>query len=130
MTSGTSTTPLARRLGLKPGTRCWFHNMPDDVRAAIAPEALSVEEQPTASDGLQCAHLFVTDQARLERELAALQPLMAPNGFIWVSWQAESAISEACIREMALPHGLIDSDTCAVNDRWSGLKLMSRNVLR
>lgn len=135
MTTGYSETPLAEKLGLKPGIRCWFHNMPDSVRATIDPEGLSVEEQPTASDGLQCAHLFVTERDRLVRELTALRPLMATNGFIWVSWPKKAAkvatdITEDVVRDVALPTGLVDIKVCAVDATWSALKLVLRKELR
>ncbi|AQR75433.1 DUF3052 family protein [Sphingomonas sp. LM7] len=131
MTAGYSDTPLADKLGLKRGMRCWFHNMPDSVRAEIDPEGAEVEEQPTASDGLQCVHLFVTERARLERELAAVQPLLIPNGFIWVSWpkkaaKVETDVTEDVIREVAFPRGLVDIKVCAVDATWSGLKLVIR----
>ncbi|MDV3457582.1 hypothetical protein RZN05_11355 [Sphingomonas sp. HF-S4] len=135
MTAGYSDTPLAAKLGLKRGMRCWFHNMPESVRAQIDPEGAGIEEQPTASDGLQCVHLFVTERARLKRELAALQPLMAPNGFLWVSWPKKAAkldtdITEDVIREVALPRGLVDIKVCAVDMTWSALKLMIRKENR
>jgi hypothetical protein len=135
MGEGYSGTPLAQKLGLKPGIRCWFHNMPDSVRTAIDPEALSVEEQPTASDGLQCAHLFVTARDQLQRELAALQPLMQSNGFIWVSWPSQAAhadtdVTEDVVREVALPRGLVDIKVCAVDETWSALKLVTRHENR
>jgi len=129
MTAGYSDTPLAQKLGLKRGMRCWFHNMPESVRAEIDPEGAEIEEQPTASDGLQCVHLFVTERARLERELAAVQPLLMSNGFIWVSWPKKAAkvdtdVTEDVIREIALPAGLVDVKVCAVDATWSALKLM------
>jgi hypothetical protein len=135
MNAGYSGTPLADKLGLKRGMRCWFHNMPDSVRAVVNPEGAEVEEQPTASDGLQCAHLFVTERAKLERELRALQPLMAPNGFIWISWpkkaaKVETDVTEDVIRDVALPVGLVDIKVCAVDDTWSGLKLVIRKENR
>lgn len=135
MTAGYSETPLAAKLGLKRGMRCWFHNMPESVRAEIDPEGVGIEEQPTASDGLQCVHLFVTERARLERELAAVQPLLIPNGFIWVSWPKQAAkvetdITEDVIREVALPRGLVDNKVCAVDMTWSALKLMIRKENR
>lgn len=135
MTAGYSGTPLADKLGLKRGMRCWFHNMPESVRDAIAPAAAQVEEQPTASDGLQYAHLFVTAREKLERELNALQPLMAPNGAIWVSWpkkaaRADTDLTEDVIREIALPTGLVDIKVCAIDETWSGLKLVIRKENR
>ena len=135
MTAGYSGTPLADKLGLKRGMRCWFHNMPENVRDAIDPAAAQVEEQPTASDGLQYAHLFVTAREKLERELNALQPLMAPNGAIWVSWpkkaaRADTDLTEDVIREIALPTGLVDIKVCAIDETWSGLKLVIRKENR
>lgn len=135
MTAGYSGTPLAQKLGLKPGMRCWFHDMPDSVRAEIDPESLSVEEQLTASDGLQCAHLFVTEREKLERQLHALRPLIAPNGFVWVSWpkktaKVETDVTEDVIRDVALPTGLVDIKVCAVDETWSGLKLVIRKENR
>jgi hypothetical protein len=131
MTAGYSDKALADKLGLKRGMRCWFHNMPESVRAVIDPVAAEVEEQPTASDGLQCAHLFVTERAKLERELTALRPLMTPNGFIWISWpkkaaKVETDLTEDVIRAVALPTGLVDIKVCAVDETWSGLKLVIR----
>ncbi|MET0307972.1 MAG: hypothetical protein ABW023_04630 [Sphingomonas sp.] len=133
MTTGYSGTPLADKLGLKRGMRVWFHNMPDSVRAALA--GVEVEEQPAASDGLQGAHLFVTERRHLERELAALRPLLATNGFIWVSWpkraaRVETDITENVVRDVALPTGLVDIKVCAVDEIWSGLKLMIRKENR
>ena len=130
MTAGYSGTPLAQMLELKPGIRCWFHNLPDEVRAAIDPEALGVEEQATASAGLQCALLFTTDSAKLGQELAALRPLMAGNGFIWACWpeptKTETGLGEDKVRDLAQPLGLVDVKVCAIDATWSGLKLVLR----
>ncbi|ATY34111.1 DUF3052 family protein [Sphingomonas psychrotolerans] len=135
MNAGYSETSLADKLGLKRGMRCWFHNMPGSVRTTIDPEGAEIEEQTTASDGLQCAHLFVTERARLERELAALRPVMAQNGFIWISWpkkaaKVETDITEDVVRAVALPTGLVDTKVCAVDDTWSALKLVIRKEKR
>jgi hypothetical protein len=135
MSAGYSGTPLADKLGLKRGMRCWFHNMPDSVRDTIDPEGAEIDEQSSASDGLQCAHLFVTERHKLERELSALQPLMAQNGFIWISWPKQAAkvetdVTEDVIREVALPSGLVDIKVCAVDEIWSGLKLVIRKENR
>ena len=135
MATGYSGTPLADKLGLQPGMRAWFHNMPAGVRAEIDPAGRNVEEQPTASAGLQCAHIFVTERAALQREVEALRQLIAPNGFIWVSWpkkaaKVETDITEDVIREVALPTGLVDIKVCAIDETWSGLKLVIRKELR
>jgi hypothetical protein len=133
VTAGYSGTPLAKKLGLVPGIRAWFHDMPASVRAEIADA--QADEQPSASAGLQAAHIFVTERAALERQIAALRSLIAPNGFIWVSWPKKASkvptdITEDTIREVALPTGLVDTKVCAVDETWSGLKLVIRKEHR
>ncbi|MDG2534869.1 hypothetical protein P6144_14510 [Sphingomonas sp. HITSZ_GF] len=135
MTEGYSGTPLAQKLGLKRGMRSWFCGMPDSVRDEIDPEALGIEEYEAACTGLQAAHVFVTERAKLERELDALLALIERNGFMWVSWpkkaaKVETDITEDVIREVALPKGLIDIKVCAVDAIWSGLKLVIRKENR
>jgi hypothetical protein len=134
MTAGSSGTQLAERIGLKRGIRCWFHNMPESVREAIDPEARGVEEERAATEGLQCVWLFGTERARLEHELGALRQLIAPNGFIWVSWPAgadeETDVDEASVHALAGSAGLVVSETCPVDGRWTALKLIFPNQLR
>ena len=133
--AGYSGTPLAKKLGLKPGMRAWFLDMPDSVRAEIEVENLGLSEQAAPSAGIEAAHLFVTRREALARELAALRQLLAPAGFVWVSWPKKAAktdtdITENTIREVALPIGLVDIKVCAVDEKWSGLKLVIRKSLR
>jgi hypothetical protein len=123
MTLHPTPTPLAATLGLKPGMRCWFPNMPADVRAAIAPDALLVDEQPSASDGLHCACLFASDRDKLARDLAALSTLMSRDGFIWTALPATDApLAAAAVRKVALGLGLAEVAACAVGDNWSALR--------
>lgn len=133
--AGYSGTPLAKKLGLAPGIRAWFLDMPDSVRAEIDCDSLGVHEQTAPSAGIEAAHIFVTRREDLVRELAALRQLLAPAGFIWVSWPKKAAgtdtdITENVIREVALPLGLVDIKVCAVDEIWSGLKLVIRKSLR
>lgn len=135
MNAGYSGTPLARKLGFKPGMRTWFADMPDSVRAEIAPAEIGVEEYDVATAGLQAAHIFVSARADLERELGALRQLIAPGGMIWVSWpkkaaRVETDITEDVVRAVALPIGLVDVKVCAVDATWSALKLVIRKALR
>lgn len=135
MTAGYSDTPLGAKLGYKPGMRVWFAHMPDDVRTEIDPRAIGIEELDVASPGLQAAHIFVTERAVLEREIAALRQLIEPGGMIWVSWPKKAAkastdLTEDVVRAAALPIGLVDVKVCAIDAVWSGLKLMIRKELR
>ncbi len=135
MTTGYSGTPLARKLGLKPGMRVWFDAMPEPVRAEITSEVEVLEMVGDPERGFAAAHLFTTERAVLERELIRLMAVMERDGFIWVSWPKKAAkmdtdITEDVIRSVALPMGLVDVKVCAVDAIWSGLKLVIRKELR
>lgn len=134
MTACQSDASLAETLGLKRGMRVWFHNMPDELRDRIDPDRIAVEEQPCASDGLQGVHLFVTEHSNLERELPAVRPLLATHGFVWVAWQAPqdgrpSGVSDRSIHAVAAPLGLVESKRCALDPRWSAMKLVAAHDL-
>ena len=133
--SGYSGTPLAKKLGLKPGMRAWFLGMPDSVRAEVERDAPAIERLETPEPPVELAHIFVTSCAALDRELRMLLPLIARDGMIWVSWPKKASkvptdISEDVIRALALPLGLVDVKVCAVDEIWSGLKLVIRRELR
>ena len=135
MTTGYSTTPLADKLGFKPGMRAFIADMPETVRALINLDSLGLELLAAPGAGIDTAHVFVTERTRLECELAALRQLIAPSGFIWVSWPKQAAkvethVTEDGVPEIALALGLIDVKVCAVDETWSGLKLMIRKELR
>jgi len=135
MTTAYSGTPLARKLGLKPGMRMWFDAMPEPVRSEIAAEVEVLEMVGDPDQGFAAAHLFTTERAVLERELIRLMAVMERDGFIWVSWPKKAAkmdtdITEDVIRSVALPMGLVDVKVCAVDAIWSGLKLVIRKELR
>jgi hypothetical protein len=133
MTAGYSGTPLARKLGLKPGLCAWFEAMPDNVAAEIGDTGIVPLASPEKP--IDAVHIFVTDRAILADRLAALMPLLAPSGFIWVSWPKKASnvptdITEDVIRAICLPMQLVDVKVCAVDAVWSGLKLMIRKSAR
>ena len=133
MPAGYSGTPLAAKLGLKPGQRVWRDSMPPSVAAEIGDTGAILLDGPEA--GLDVAHIFKTDRARLADDLAALRRLLDPAGFVWVSWPKKASkvptdIDENAIREICLPMGLVDVKVCAIDSIWSGLKLMIRKTLR
>ena len=136
MTSGYSGTPLARKLSLKDGMRTWWEDMPDSVRAEIEAERVALNLLSAPVGPIDSAHIFVTSRADMEARLLALRPLLAPAGFIWVSWPKKASnvptdITEDGIREVILPDtDLVDVKVCAVDQTWSGLKLVIRKVRR
>lgn len=135
MPAGYSATPLARKLGLRAGRRSWRHAMPDTVADEIAREASAIEWVGKPEAGLDFAHVFTASRAELADVLERLRPLLAQDGAIWVSWpkkssKAPSDITEDTIRELAFPLDLVDIKVCAVDEIWSGLKLVIRKSKR
>jgi hypothetical protein len=134
MSAGYSGTPLAKKLGFKPGDPLWAPGMPDSVKADLDRQARPrYLARPTKT--LAVAHIFHTRAARLEADLEALRGKLAPDGMIWVSWpkraaKMETDITEDVIRAIALPMGYVDVKVCAVDETWSGLKLVIRKALR
>ena len=136
MASGYSGTPLGQKLGYRGGMRVLIDQMPDKVRHDIqqaigeSPEWLRIPEPD-----LDAAHVFVTERAALEDRLVGILPLLKRDGFIWVSWPKKAAraatdITEDVIRDVALPMQLVDVKVCAVDEYWSGLKLVIRKEHR
>ena len=77
----------------------------------------------------------MTNRTALDAHLTALRYQISPEGQIWVSWpkkaaKVETDITEDTIREIALPLGLVDTKVCAIDEVWSGLKLVIRKELR
>jgi hypothetical protein len=135
VTAGYSGTPLAQKLSLKDGLRTWWFGMPDSVRGEIERGGVALTLLETPEPPIDAAHIFVTGRAVLECELRLLLPLLERSGFIWVSWPKKAAkvatdITEDVIREVALPLGLVDVKVCAVDETWSGLKLVIRKSAR
>lgn len=128
--AGYSGTPLAKKLTLKPGQRAWREGMPDRVAEEIGDVGLILLASPEAP--IDAAHVFITECAVLQHRLNALQPLLArPSGHIWISWPKKASkvptdVTEDVIRAIARGQGLIDVKVCAIDDIWSGLKLMNR----
>ena len=86
-------------------------------------------------DKTDIVHLFATERLRLASALRSTLRLMKPDAAIWVSWPKKAAkvrtdITEDTIRQVALPMGLVDIKVCAVDETWSGLKLVIRKENR
>lgn len=127
--------PLVDKLGLKPGDRVKVCNAPADYQAMITPvpEGLVVSED--LSGEVDVWHLFTDSRAELEHMIPLCLREISRDGMIWVSWPKKasgvpSEINDNDIRTVARPLGLVDVKVCAVDDVWSGLKLMIRKELR
>lgn len=138
--AGYSGTPLAQKLGLKDGQRVLFVDLPESL-AELALSRQFVEAGRVGADqvgdgtGYDVIHLFTSARAVLEGLAQRLMGMIARNGMIWVSWPKKAAriatdITEDVIRAVLLPLGLVDVKVCAVDQTWSGLKLVIRKELR
>jgi hypothetical protein len=129
--AGYSKTPLAQKLGIKPGMNVAALNPPAGYRKLLAPLPAGVSFTEKATAGVGFVHLFATERRVLEKELKRLRGLIDDAGVLWTSWPKKSAdlgsdITEDVIREVCLPLGFVDTKVCAVDETWSGLKLMIR----
>ena len=133
--AGYSGTPLAKKLGIKPGTILHAIDAPRDYRALVAPLPAGVKLASSFGGDTDIAHVFAVERARLGGTLGRLRGTMKPDAAIWVSWPKKASkvatdITEDVIREIALPIGLVDIKVCAVDGTWSGLKLVLRKANR
>jgi hypothetical protein len=134
MPAGYSGTPLAKKLGFADGVSVYAASMPASVKAEIT-SAAKPKFAAKPAKGQAAAHIFHTSAAKLEAELKKLRPMLASDGVVWVSWpkkaaKVETDITEDTIRKVALPMGYVDVKVCAVDETWSGLKLVIRKALR
>jgi hypothetical protein len=128
--AGYSGTPLARKLGFKEGMRVVYVNPPE----RFAVEGID-EPRARLAKGTDLVVCFVTARRELERRLDALRRAIEPDGMLWVAWPKRASgmatdMTEGVVRDVALPTGLVDTKVCAIDEVWSGLRLVVRRELR
>lgn len=133
--SGYSGTPLAKKLGIKDGSVVVAIGAPHNYPSLLEPLPSDVTFAAKATLRTDIVHFFTTSRATLARTLETLRDKLASDATVWVSWPKKSSkvktdITEDTIREVALPMGWVDIKVCAVDDTWSGLKLVVRKELR
>jgi hypothetical protein len=129
--SGYSGTPLAKKLGIRAHTRLVVRAAPDNYRELLAPLPEGVQSARRIDARTDLIHLFATRATVLRQGLAAARRNMRMDAVIWVSWPKKASgvdtdLSENGVRALALPLGLVDVKVCAVDETWSGLKLVLR----
>jgi hypothetical protein len=133
--AGYSATPLAKKLGIKPGHAVHVVDAPAGYRTLLAPLPDDVTFVPRLSGSVDLVHVFVIAASTLAAALPRIRKQMRADAVVWVSWPKKAAkmdtdVTEDVVRAVALPTGLVDVKVCAVDDVWSGLKLVVRKVLR
>jgi hypothetical protein len=133
--TGYSGTPLPQKLGIKPGMIVVAIDAPENYRKLLDPVPSGVNFASRPVGNTKFVHLFATRRSELAKQLSILRRKIAEDAAIWVSWPKKSSgvatdITEDVIRAVALPLGFVDIKVCAVDDTWSGLKLMIRRENR
>lgn len=138
--AGYSGTPLAKKLGLKDGQAVAFVGLPETLAhlkaAALYRRIETTPDWRALPEGARdVIHLFTTSAAEVVEALPVLRDLITPSGMIWVSWPKKASkrptdVTEDVIRNRALADVLVDVKVCAVDEVWSGLKLVVRTQAR
>ena len=133
--AGYSGTPLPQKLGIKPGLTVVAINPPANYRRLLGqiPDSITFSER--LKSGSSFVHLFTSRRSEMQKKMSILRGKISDNGAIWGSWRKKSSgistdVTEDVIREIALPFGFVDIKVCAVDETWSGLKLMIRRENR
>ena len=133
--AGYSGTPLPKKLGIVEGTRVALINAPDGFDETLGALPSGVVVSTSATKGTDVVVVFVKERAALAKALAKCEKAIFPAGAIWTAWPKKASkvptdITEDTVREVCLPRGLVDVKVCAIDDTWSGLKLVWRKELR
>ena len=133
--AGYSGTPLPQKLGIKPGLTVVTINAPAKYRRLLGKIPNDVTFSDRLKPGSNFVHLFTKRRSELQKKMSILRRKISGNGTVWVSWPKKSSgistdVTEDVVREIALPLGFVDIKVCAVDEIWSGLKLMIRRENR
>lgn len=127
--SGYSGTPLVKKLGIKAHHKIHLRNAPANLESLLGGLPENVRFLDSLSEKADLIHVFVKTVAEMEAALYELRDEIVSNGAIWVSWHKKSSkiptdVTEDVIRETALALGLVDVKVCAIDEKWSALKLV------
>jgi hypothetical protein len=133
--AGYSGTPLVQKLGIKERHRVAILAAPPGFDLGTLPTGATVQTSLAGKAPLDVVIQFVTKRAVFEAQLAKIRKRMAPACGVWIAWPKAASklpteVTEHVVREVALPTGLVDNKVCAIDDTWSGLRLVIRRELR
>jgi hypothetical protein len=135
--AGYSGTPLPQKLGIGEGDAVALIGAPgwlEDLLGRV-PGMAQLQTDLDGSALFDVIVVFVSWRAELEAELGRLRDRMAPACGLWVAWPKKASkvptdMSDNVVREVALPTGLVDNKVCAIDETWSGLRLVIRRENR
>jgi hypothetical protein len=130
--AGYSGTPLPRKLGIKAGARLGLIAAPDgfDSTLGVLPDRVVVRRR-LGRGPFDVVVAFFSRRALLERRLPGLCSALDPAGGLWIAWPKRASgvatdVTEDVVRAHGLAAGLVDNKVCAIDDVWSGLRLVYR----
>ena len=127
-----TSTPLPKKLGIKPGARVAVLCAPEGfLDSTLRPLPDEVELRSRARGPLDVIVFFTKRRAELERRFDTLVTALDRAGALWVAWPKGTSgvptdLTENTVRDVALPKGLVDTKVAAIDETWSGLKLVIR----
>lgn len=135
MPAGYSGTPLAKKLGIRAGDTVALVGAPEGFEDELEGLPDNVELRRRAGGKPEVVILFTTKASDLERRFPTLAKSVFPAGGLWIAWPKRASgvltdLDENKLRDIGLPHGLVDNKVCAVNDVWSGLRFVWRKENR
>jgi hypothetical protein len=129
MPAGYSKRSLPEKLGLKAGSKYILINEPPNYGEVLGELPPDLKRASSLKSPLDFIQFFTTERKELEKSILGLRRALVPNGVLWVSWpkgasKVKTDVNENVVREIALSNGLVDIKVCAVDEIWSGLKLV------
>ena len=127
-----SGTPLVRKLGVKPNARLGLVAAPQDFDATLGELPLGARvRRRLGGEPFDVIVAFCRRRAGLERRLPALARALDPAGGLWIAWPKRASgvstdVTEDVVRQLGLAAGLVDNKVCAIDETWSGLRLVYR----
>ena len=133
--AGYSATPLQKKLGFKEGQTIALLDTPDGFGALVGDLPNGVTVRSEARGKADVVVFFTKEAAALEKRIESLARMIHPTGGLWVAWPKRTSkvvtdMTEDRVRDVALPTGLVDTKVCAIDDTWSGLRLVWRRSER
>jgi hypothetical protein len=135
--AGYSATPLPKKLGIKECSKVALIDPPQGLKQALGnlPQGAAIQVGLAGKDRFDVILAFVTTRVALERQINAARTRMTPAAGLWIAWPKRASgvltdVTEGVVRDVALPTGLVDNKVCAIDETWSGLRLVIRLALR
>ena len=127
--SGYSGTPLAKKLGVKDRFKIRLVNEPAYYFDLFTDFTEHVQILTNKKNTKNLVHYFTKKSTELHKDIQSLRQEIYPSGLLWISWpkkasKIETDVTEDIIRNVALANGLVDIKACAIDEIWSGLKLV------